>query len=572
MGGMSEQMTKTTTRKDGRAKWLSCLFISIILVLSAAMLVVPAVADGGEFNGSGGFGPENQTGEIPDHYRCLPKNSSCNPLYVPDCCFLGCCSSLVDPACYNSSGVTSCTCCPGGDETCLDISCNSNLCVHNYCRPTDPWDGDGFCDSHSGYIEPKDCCIDGDGQCYPGCKGDGPEPWFDLDCEVGGESTCGDGVCQYESGETCGNCEFDCGECPPPLPEGGTIGPGAGGATGSEQRERCTSNTNCTRENQICNLSYCPGDICGWCTICNWDYETICQGDNLIQRDVSGCGADDLLVEDCAYGCDSEALECFPTQCGNDVCDGTETCSSCPTDCGECVVLPPLSYTETQTASGEYVAGMCGTVEFELSDDTGIVSLDFCVADESVTDPSFTVGSGESLPPHLTVEADGTVYLYFNVTPDFNLSGMTIEFKVDKSWLAQNSLSADDIVISVFNPETGEWIEISATHTNSDDDYYYFEATLPEAALGLSDFAITTRVAPIGSICGNLICEPDEQCYTCPADCGSCPVLQYFVENLWIKIALAILLAAALIVPVWWILVYKKRKKTQQRTPGVKVQ
>lgn len=532
-----------TTRRDrGGAAGRTFRLFSFIIVICFFLLLVPTLAV--DVNGSEGGSTNTTGGNLSDGQQCIP---SCNDFLTNPYCNSTSCSAVSVPfsSFYDGSatgGYTSCTGCSDGNETCLDTSCYSDACVHQVCRPSDPWDGDGFCDSHSGVIEPLDCCIDGDHICYPGCEGSGPEPAYDTDCPSG--STCGDGICDYVSGDTCASCPFDCGVCP----TGGT-----GGAIGTPQRTKCDSNVNCTRENEICNLSYCPQGVCSWCTTCYWNYTNVCSGNNLIQHDVSGCGASDKLMGECEFGCDTNTNSCYESSCGNAVCDFGETCSSCPRDCWEC---PPLT-SETQTANGTYAQGECDSLGFHL---TVIEGVGFCVADGSVQDPSIHVSEGGNAPANAAVGAGGEVYTYFTLDADFSTSDLNVSFRVSREWMTQHSVGPDDVVLSVYDPATGKWTEIPATLKSSDADYYYFEATVPKSAVGFKDFAVTTAVAKIPvSVCGNRVCESDEKCYSCPSDCGSCEAVKYVRENPWLWAVLAVVIAVLLVVPVWWFLIEKKK-------------
>jgi len=61
---------------------------------------------------------------------------------------------------------------PDGSPCDYSISCNSTFCVHNFCRPNDPYVGDGYCDSGENCLNSIDCpCPTGqlcgsDATCY----------------------------------------------------------------------------------------------------------------------------------------------------------------------------------------------------------------------------------------------------------------------------------------------------------------------------------------------------------------------------------------------------------------------
>ncbi|NUN13670.1 MAG: hypothetical protein HUU55_08535 [Myxococcales bacterium] len=105
-------------------------------------------------------------------------------------------------------------------------------------------------------------------------------------------TSCGDLTC--DTPETCENCPEDCGECPPP-----------------EWTGLC------------CEANPTPGCEDSTITDCVCDLDTSC------------CtGTWDEACAQLAQG--ACGLDCPPI-CGDLECEPTETCSSCPTDCGKCV-------------------------------------------------------------------------------------------------------------------------------------------------------------------------------------------------------------------------------------------
>ncbi len=105
---------------------------------------------------------------------------------------------------------------------------------------------------------------------------------------------CGNGYCG--SGETCSNCEADCGPCV-------VCGDGVCSAAGGENCANCQSD---------CGACPPPSDVCG---------DGICSG-----------------TESCA-GCPLDCGVC-PGGCGDGVCGGWEDCGNCSQDCGACPPPP----------------------------------------------------------------------------------------------------------------------------------------------------------------------------------------------------------------------------------------
>jgi hypothetical protein len=72
----------------------------------------------------------------------------------------------------------------------------------------------------------------------------------------------------------------------------------------------------------------------------------------------------------------------------------------------------------------------------------------------------------------------------------------TMQFKVENSWIDNNSLSADNIKMSTWDNTRGKWTELLTTTTNKDDTYTYFDSRTNT----FSSFAISgIKAAPIAT-------------------------------------------------------------------------
>jgi hypothetical protein len=123
-------------------------------------------------------------------------------------------------------------------------------------------------------------------ECNPGniCVQSGTCPEGIPGCGVVPPIGCGDGSCNAQDGETCENCEKDCGKCQP----------GCGDGTCTAPKEDCGT---------------CPAD-CGKCP--------------------PVCGDNKCELPETAATCPQD---CSTTQCGNGKCETGETVSNCPVDC-----------------------------------------------------------------------------------------------------------------------------------------------------------------------------------------------------------------------------------------------
>jgi PGF-pre-PGF domain-containing protein len=95
--------------------------------------------------------------------------------------------------------------------------------------------------------------------------------------------------------------------------------------------------------------------------------------------------------------------------------------------------------------------------------------------------------------PNSVTAPSGTVFTYMNMTISnilsANIKGAKIKFKVNKVWYEQNNLSPATTKLSRYH--NGVWTVLVTVQTDSDSDYYYFEAQTPS----FSVFAITASLA-----------------------------------------------------------------------------
>ena len=171
-------------------------------------------------------------------------------------------------------------------------------CGDGWCEE---WDGEDqwSCPDDCGYPFPTEYC--GDGSCNSGewcgsCPGDCGE------CPA----SCGDGWCN--GGEDCSSCSGDCGECvPAPYCGDGQCAPGA------EDCGTCLQDCPCWMDGTSCNASGYPGQCVAFC------------GNGV-------CGSDESCTS-----CSQDCGQCAPVvTCGDGTCNGQEDCNSCSNDCGGC--------------------------------------------------------------------------------------------------------------------------------------------------------------------------------------------------------------------------------------------
>jgi len=223
-------------------------------------------------------------GVCPANHECV--DGICEPVCLPDCVSENGEMKECGPnGCGGQCGV----CKPGYEcenGKCLYI-CKPQ-CVGKECGPDGCGDSCGFC-------APTFECTDF-GQCVPA-------------------AICGDGICEIEDGEDCGNCPGDCGNCsngcePTPFP-------GCGGC----KCEECV----CALDGYCCQVAW--DDICVQeCHECGGCCEPNCQGKECGPDGCGGtCGTCPPNHECGGWGqCEPVCIpDCDGKECGPDECGGT---------------------------------------------------------------------------------------------------------------------------------------------------------------------------------------------------------------------------------------------------------
>lgn len=101
---------------------------------------------------------------------------------------------------------------------------------------------------------------------------------------------------------------------------------------------------------------------------------------------------------------------------------------------------------------------------------------------------SITVEKISGQPSNVTAVVSGQAYRYIKVTKsnldDSNIDKLKIDFKVEKTWVSNNSIDLGTIALYRYS---NGWVKLNTTKLSDDNYNYYFEAESP----GLSYFAIS---------------------------------------------------------------------------------
>lgn len=99
----------------------------------------------------------------------------------------------------------------------------------------------------------------------------------------------------------------------------------------------------------------------------------------------------------------------------------------------------------------------------------------------------------DSNPADAATDAPGIVYRYMSVSftkiDDSNVQSANIKFKIEKSWIEQNSVDASSAAL--YRYSGGVWNKLQTVKTGEDGIHVYYEAATP----GFSYFAISAEKA-----------------------------------------------------------------------------
>lgn len=113
-----------------------------------------------------------------------------------------------------------------------------------------------------------------------------------------------------------------------------------------------------------------------------------------------------------------------------------------------------------------------------------------------VTNVNISIQKLPRKPIEIKVIPPGKNYGYFEISgeniEDKDIEKVTIQFKVEKSWIDDNNIDVNTIKLNRYSE--GKWSALTTVRIDEDGTYFYFEAE----SLGLSTFAITgeEKVAP----------------------------------------------------------------------------
>jgi len=195
----------------------------------------------------------------------------------------------------------------------------------------------------------------------------------------------------------------------------------------------------------------------------------------------------------------------------------------------------PAAAGESQTSyTGGISAGSIKEIGYSKEDTLKVTSIEIKAA-EQIDNAAIKVAESSAGTAGIAIASDeGGTYKYLQITKslieDKQIASVKISFKVEKSWYITNDY---DAATTKLRRKVGDsWQDLPTTKYKEDDTYYYYYGESP----GLSYFAVTAQkkgyVPPAEkkAVCGDKVCEYDENCSSCIADCA-CGAGKECVEN-----------------------------------------
>jgi hypothetical protein len=318
---------------------------------------------------------------------------------------------------------------------------------------------------------------------------------------------CGDNVCN--GAEICSTCSNDCGTCPDNIkpvvditnPVATTYTSHRTSLTFSVYDDNLYSCTYKLNGNTAVNV---PSVVNGVRTITGITSVTGTNTWSVTCRDVTGnIGTDSVTftvtlptvcgngikegTEQCDLGTILNGQVCNPLYgssctycstacklitvngpyCGDNVCNGAETCSTCSNDCGTCPAVCDL--TNAYWSKSSVLTGTVVSLIVQGTNCNG-KTIDFAVYQDKLL---------------------GDVYVTNTATATFSTS---------------NSVNSN-------------WVAIAPLNGDTTPTYYFIAKVIGSSESVTSGYLNVT----IPLTCGDGTCNGNETCSTCPTDCGVCP-------------------------------------------------
>jgi len=330
-------------------------------------------------------------GACPGQGSCCVPNSSpgCKDTTVQDCvCGMDpyCCSNQWDPICAGEADLCgSCNgnCCAAhSNPGCDDENAEECVCkIDPFCCNVQ-WD-----DICAAEVESQQCGTCGGEMCGDGeCSGTETCETCPMDCG----DCCGDGTCDAGIGEDCATCPTDCGSCSGQCSPMYTLGcekadswSTAGGST-KVSSYTCVGGNYTAPEYVYSFTAACDGEVTvtlkkaagvdGYLDLFALDATVGCKGEACVDYAWMSTDAATMqflgvkghayyIVVDGYNGASGDydiSVKCACTGCGDGVCSSGETCVTCTGDCGACQETCCAAHSSVGCSNAQVQACVCG--------------------------------------------------------------------------------------------------------------------------------------------------------------------------------------------------------------------
>ncbi|MCX6709665.1 MAG: PGF-pre-PGF domain-containing protein [Candidatus Woesearchaeota archaeon] len=189
----------------------------------------------------------------------------------------------------------------------------------------------------------------------------------------------------------------------------------------------------------------------------------------------------------CSSSSQSRTKSCF-----NATESESQSCTESNTGSGGSSDSSLITYISESQTLEKAIAGKSGIFTFEKGNRTGITEISVKFKNDKSNVKIIISETANPIRILPIAAADGKVYKYVKITPilieNSEIDGLTITFKVLKSWLTSNSLQSEGIVLMHLKTDN-TWEEFSARGIGSDSSYNYYEGD----SAALSTFAIAGK-------------------------------------------------------------------------------
>jgi len=175
--------------------------------------------------------------------------------------------------------------------------------------------------------------------------------------------------------------------------------------------------------------------------------------------------------------------------CGDSVCDSSESCSTCIADCGVCPVDDSSEGGAATPSEGEPTLTKTSLlVNVNPGEETTVTSFNgtgikeiTIIINQPTQNIRIQVLKYDSKPANVSKNISEKTYKYLQINTENlegNLEKAKVKFEVNKSWLAENSLDKEDMVVLKFDETSEKWNELDTLYDSEDESYHYYVVEL----------------------------------------------------------------------------------------------